>query len=187
MTEIYDTYYNWEGECDDIDKMKTLITGVESNFDSDKLHNSIDSYLMNLNIESVLDYGAGLGRNLPLLKKYSQSVDYLDLHVYEKNYLNYINDLGYSDKFFIEQIPKLEKKYDLIYASVVLQHIIDDDVYTSIIKELWEHTDYLLVVQNRKSPIKPVFNDYFNLEIGKTYRNMFKDAHTYSIYKSIKK
>jgi len=68
-SSIYDNYFDWRNNPADIVKMKQLIVGSDK-FEPDILANSIHEKLVELNISTVLDYGAGLGRNLSLLKNY---------------------------------------------------------------------------------------------------------------------
>jgi hypothetical protein len=46
----------------------------------------MNNILSNLQIKTILDYGAGLGRNLPLLLKFTEDVYYLDLLTYKNIY-----------------------------------------------------------------------------------------------------
>ena len=183
----YDNWFDWENNDNiDISKFKEVISGVESSdFRPDFLSEFLSKQLLKIKTENILDYGAGLGRNLPLLKKYSNNIDYIDLNHYERNYIEYINGLEYNEKFFIEMIPDclVGKKYDLIYCSVVLQHIIDDEIYENIVKILSNSCDYLFLVQNM-CPIKDVFFEHFELvceEISDTY---FGVNHRYGLFKT---
>lgn len=181
---IYDQYFEWQNNPSNIVRMKELIIGSNT-FEPDILESSIHEKLNELNISTILDYGAGLGRNLSLLKNYSNQVDYLDLLNYETNYSEYINSLGYNELYYVEMIPNiLSKKYDLIYASVVLQHIVNDEIYFKIIEILASKCKYLLLTQNKDVLIKPVFNNFFDLICSEDYVGSFPCMHTYSIYKS---
>ena len=60
----------------------------------DFLPNKIDVFLKNLHLTSILDYGAGLGRNLPMLQKYScDIVDYIELTNYKNKFSEYENGI----------------------------------------------------------------------------------------------
>jgi SAM-dependent methyltransferase len=164
--------------------MKQLIVGSDK-FEPDILSSSIHEKIIELNISTILDYGAGLGRNLSLLKNYSNYVDYLDLLNYEKNYSEYINNLGYNEIYYIQMIPDiLSKKYDLIFASVVLQHIVNDEIYSKIVEILAKKCKYLLLIQNSGRLVKPIFYNFFDLIHNEDYVGSFPCIHTYSIYKS---
>ena len=182
----YDNWFDWENNDNiDISKFKEVISGVESSdFRPDFLSEFLSEQLLKIKTENILDYGAGLGRNLPLLKKYSNNIDYIDLNHYERNYIEYINGLEYNEKFFIEMIPDclIGKKYDLIYCSVVLQHIIDDEIYENIVKILSNSCDYLFLVQNM-SPIKDVFFEHFELEYQEISYVYF-GKHRYCLFKT---
>jgi SAM-dependent methyltransferase len=183
----YDTWFDW-GVNDNIDisQFKEIISGVNSSeFNPDFLSPFLQEILSKIKTNKVLDYGAGLGRNLPLLKKYSNDIDYIDLEQYQKNYIEYINNLDYNETYFIEMTPDclIGKKYDLIYCSVVLQHIIDDDIYEKIVKILSNSCDYLFLVQNM-SPIKNVFFKYFELEVEEITDVYFGVNHRYGLYKT---
>jgi SAM-dependent methyltransferase len=182
---IYDVYFNWQNNPENIVRMKELIIGHSENFEPDILASSIHKKLIELNISTVLDYGAGLGRNLSLLKKYSNQIDYLDLLNYEKNYSDYIKNLGYNEIYYVEIIPNiLSKKYDLIYASVVLQHIVDNEIYSKIVEILATKCKYLLLIQNENVLVKPIFYNFFDLIYTEDYVGSFPSMHIYSIYTS---
>ena len=183
-SSIYDTYFNWQNNPENIVIMKELIVGSDK-FEPDILTSTIHEKLIELNISTVLDYGAGLGRNLILLKNYSNQVDYLDLLNYETNYSEYINNLGYNEIYYIEMIPNiLSKKYDLIYASVVLQHIVNDEIYSKIVEILATKCKYLLLIQNENVLVKPIFYNFFDLIYTEDYVGSFPSMHIYSIYTS---
>jgi hypothetical protein len=183
-SSIYDTYFDWQNIPADIVKMKQLIVGSDD-FEPDILANSIHEKIIELNISTVLDYGAGLGRNLSLLKNYSNQVDYLELLNYETNYSEYVSKLGYNEIYYVEMIPTiLSKKYDLIYASVVLQHIVNDEVYSKIVEILATKCKYLLLIQNKDSLVKPIFYNFFHLICTEDYVGSFPCMHIYSIYSS---
>ena len=79
----------------------------------------------------------------------------------------------------------LSKKYDLIYASVVLQHIVDDEIYSKIVEILATKCKYLLLIQNKDVLVKPIFNNFFDLIYTEDYvGSSFSDMHVYSIYSS---
>ena len=181
---IYDTYFNWQNNPANLVRMKQLIVGSDK-FEPDILASSIHEKLIQLNISTVLDYGAGLGRNLSLLKNYSNQVDYLDLLNYETNYSEYINNLGYNEIYYVEMIPNiLSKKYDLIYASVVLQHIVNDEIYSKIVEILATKCKYLVLIQYKTVLVKPIFHNFFDLIYTEDYVGSFPGMHSYSIYSS---
>jgi len=187
--KLFDEYYDWSLDKTDItlENMERIIFGFE-NSTPDVLPNKIDVFLKNLHITSILDYGAGLGRNLPMLQKYScDIVDYIDLANYENKFSEYIDSLSYNNKFYINGVlpDLLDKKYDLIYASVVLQHIIDDEITEKIIKILAEKSKYLVIVQNCMVPIKKIMNLYYDFICEETESTTFKGLnHSFIIYKS---
>ena len=166
--EIYDVYYDWQESKTKLNltEMKFIIAG-QTKFNTDYLPKKINNILQNLPINSILDYGAGLGRNLPLLLKFTNNIDYIDLLNYKEKFEKTINDLEYKNKYYInDNLPDmlLDNKYDLIYASVVFQHIVDNDIYEQIIKILSEKTTYLVILQNFGIPIKEkIINSYFDL------------------------
>ena len=182
----FDNWFDWEINNNiEISKFKEVISVVDSsNFSPDFLSEILMDRLSKINTDKILDYGAGLGRNLPLLKKYSNNIDYVDLNHYQKNYIEYIDNLGYNNKYFIKMTPDclIGKKYDLIYCSVVLQHIIDNEIYENIVKILSNTCNYLFLVQNML-PIKDVFYDYFELEYQEI-SNVYFGKHRYCLFKT---
>jgi SAM-dependent methyltransferase len=185
---IYDCYYDWQDSNTNISvtDMKYIIAG-QKEFNSDYLPKKINNILHNLPISSILDYGAGLGRNLPLLLKFTNNIDYIDLLNYKEKFEKNINDLEYKNKYYInDNLPDmLDKKYDLIYASVVFQHIVDNDIYEKIIKILAEKTTYLVILQNFEAPVKEIINSYFHLIECEHDVDTFKHVkHISLLYKS---
>ena len=185
---IYDSYYDWQQLKTNINvtDMKYIIAG-QKEFNTDYLPKKINNILQNLPINSILDYGAGLGRNLPLLLQFSNNIDYIDLLNYKEEFEKNINDLEYKNKYYInDNLPDmLDKKYDLIYASVVFQHIVDNDIYEQIIKILAEKTTYLVILQNFRVPIKEIINSYFDLIECEDDVDTFKEnKHISLLYKS---
>jgi SAM-dependent methyltransferase len=185
---FFDTYYNWSASNSNltVEDMKFIIHG-DDDYKPDVIPTKINTILKTLNISTILDYGAGLGRNLPLLLNYTDDIDYVDLITYQNKFEKYIDDLKYNNKFYMsEYVPYiLEKKYDLIYASVVLQHIVNDVLYEQIVKILAEKSKYLILIQHFKIPIKPILNVYFELIDSEIDSVSFKkENHTWTIYKS---
>ena len=85
-------------------------------------------------------------------------------------------------------IPEIfNKKYDLIYASVVLQHIVDDNIYSKIVELLSKNCKYLIIVQHKDIPVKLIVDNYFTMIHKETYVGNFPNniLHNYLIYKSI--
>ena len=185
--QVYDRYFDWsENKLENVETMKFLITG-QKQFEPDTLPQKIKDMLKTLPIHSILDYGAGLGRNLPLLLQTSDNVDYIDLLKYKEKFEKEVNELSYKEKYYIGEnyLPDmLDKKYDLIYASVVLQHIVDNEVYEKIVKILAEKTTYLLILQNGY-PIKPILHSYFDfMERDVDNVTFINNTHTCYLYKS---
>ena len=181
---VFDGYHDWTSTITDIEKMKVIITGRHWNksFNPDNLTSEIDQIIKNLNLTSILDYGAGLGRNLPLLRKYAPIVDYLDFETYKPH----TSELNYDNKFYIQMEPlPLSKKYDLIYASVVVQHIVDKNFLRKIMEFMQKNSKYIFVVQNSIWNV-PDFTDYFRLIHSEKYKDDFIDLHFFNLYESIK-
>ena len=73
---------------------------------------------INLNEPEILDYGSGVGANLSILKQFSKNVD-----AYEPN--GEMHEL-IKEKYKVNVINTIEKKYDLIFLTDVIEHIEDD-------------------------------------------------------------
>lgn len=181
---IFDDYYDWTSDITDIEEIKVKITGRYWNksFNHDNLTLKTDQIIKNLKLTSILDYGAGMGRNLPLLRKYAPIVDYLDLETYKPH----TSELNYDNKFYIQIEPlPLNKKYDLIYASVVIQHIVDKELLQKIIEFMQKSSKYIFIVQNVKFCFYD-FDNHFQLIHTESYKDDFLDFHFYNLYESIK-
>ena len=84
----------------------------------------------------------------------------------------------------MEPLP-LSKKYDLIYVSVVVQHIVDKNLLRKIMEFMQKNSKYIFVVQNSIWNV-PDFTDYFRLIHSEKYKDDFIDLHFYNLYESIK-
>ena len=85
----------------------------------------------------VLDFGSGVGANLSLLKKISKNID-----AYEPN--KDMHDL-IKKKYNINVIDKIEKKYDLIFLTDVIEHIEDDKNEMKNIIDYLKDNGHLLI------------------------------------------
>ena len=92
---------------------------------------------INLNKPEILDYGSGVGANLSILKKFSENVD-----AYEPN--SEIHEL-IKAKYKVNIINKIEKKYDLIFLTDVIEHIEDDKGQMKNIVDLLKNNGRLLI------------------------------------------
>ena len=92
---------------------------------------------INLNEPEILDYGSGVGANLSILKKISKNVD-----AYEPN--SEIHAL-IKAKYKVNIINKIEKKYDLIFLTDVIEHIEDDKGQMKNIVDLLKYNCRLLI------------------------------------------
>lgn len=187
---VFDAYYNWADDKQDVsfEKMQELIYGY-ANSKPDEIPPTIDEILKSSNINTILDYGGGLGRNLPTLLSYSKHVDYADLSNYKVKFGEYIDKLEYKEKTYIDGLvlDKLPKDYDLVYASVVLQHIVDDTVYERIVKTLAERTRFLLILQNLNVAEKySIIRNSFELVHSQIDETGFNNCpHKFLLYKTI--
>lgn len=183
MSSIYDLYHDWKKPILNIENHKKLITGAcNDDFLPDELTSKISQFFMDLKLKSILDYGAGMGRNLKLLKKYSEKVDYVDIDVYE----NHTNHLGYDRKFYIKNnlLDNFSCKYDLIYASVVIQHFANKEVFDSAVNFLQQNGKYVFIVQNTCVPFSPILDSKFTLLHSETYKGVFAVNHVFNLYES---
>lgn len=72
---------------------------------------------------NVLDFGCGEGAFLPTLSKYFNEVDAMDLSTTEAKKL--CKELRCNKVSFYEDLSDINKKYDIIVAMEVLEHIKD--------------------------------------------------------------
>ena len=92
---------------------------------------------IDLNEPEILDYGSGVGANLSILKKFSKNVD-----AYEPN--SEMHKL-IKEKYKVNVINKIEKKYDLIFLTDVIEHIEDDKAQMKNIVDLLKNNGHLLI------------------------------------------
>lgn len=81
------------------------------------------------NKESILDFGAGCGILAKIIKKkVNKSPTCVEIDK------NFINSLLRSDFEVVDDMSKVEKQFDLIYSSNVLEHIADDREIINVLK-----------------------------------------------------
>jgi len=137
----------------------------------------------------ILDYGCGVGINLDMLSKYG------DVYYYDNNKLaiNYIRKKNKNKKkfFLIKKIldKRNKKKFDLIIASDVIEHIKNDKRAIFHIYNLLKKNGLLLITvpayqflfsskdktlkhyrRYNKKNLSLILNNYFN-KINLTYYN----------------
>jgi len=164
---MFDAYFDWTKiNTKGPNEIKKILTGTNS-FQSDQLSDTLLNMLINLNLGKALDYGAGLGRNVGFIKGFSKEVDYIDLIQYKDVLIHIVNKELYDKFYFIEDPKKglvLEEEYDIVYASVIFQHIVDENVLKNIFNELYSHTKYLLTIQNHLvTPLDGYLDGYFDI------------------------
>jgi len=118
----------------------------------------------------VLDFGSGVGANISLLKKFSKNID-----AYEPN--TEMHDL-IKERYNVKVIEKIEKKYDLIFLTDVIEHIEDDiNGMKNIVNHLKDNGHLLVTVPayqflfSEKDKILHHFRRYNK----KTLLNIFPD------------
>ena len=95
------------------------------------------------NKKKILDYGCGVGINLGMLSKFGKVFYYdnsrLAINYVRKNYPN--------KKFFINinKLYKYKKKFDLIVATDVIEHIKNDKKEIIKISDLLKKDGYILI------------------------------------------
>ena len=150
-------FNNWDGVSKiSIDKLASLIITDKSvdNINSDKL---LYNYIPTDVNFTILDFGCGIGRNtLDIANKFPNvtiigydnssmlsRVEEYSLRRYNKKLEEYKNVQLISDWAFIKNI-----KFDFIFATLVFQHINEDDL-TVYLNDIRNMTDKLLVSGRR--------------------------------------
>jgi 2-polyprenyl-3-methyl-5-hydroxy-6-metoxy-1,4-benzoquinol methylase len=92
---------------------------------------------------NILDYGCGVGINLGMLSKFGK------VFYYDKSRLaiNYVKKKYYNKKFFINinKLYKYKKKFDLVVATDVIEHIKNDKKEIIKISHLLKKDGYILI------------------------------------------
>jgi len=105
------------------------------------------------NIKSVLDIGCGKGEKLmKLIKPYCNEVYGID----EKRIIAYCKLVYYSDNFYHGDIEEgkteINKKFDLIISSDVIEHLKNPDRLINFIKQ-FSHSNTLIVISTPERDI----------------------------------
>ena len=159
----------------------------------------LDILRKNTSMDSVLDFGVGMGRNSPYLKTLFKNVHGFDTEPMIKNLKQ--RD-GFGENLYFNWDDVAQRKYDLVYESVVMQHIPPQEVIyrlyqiSSIAKYFvsWtrSYNDYLRNFQHKKFGVNIASLisslDAFelvdcSLELSKA-KNLMDETHYYALYKS---
>jgi trans-aconitate methyltransferase len=147
---IWDQYGNWDAiaRSQDIVDIKRYITGAKKawrpNFCSPSL-----AYIFEYTVEesasvfktpSALDFGCGLGRNGPLLRRYFPDVIGIDLpEMIDRFQAEYPGVSAQTYRRLYSSAEELVKQENIsvLYDSVVFQHIVDNDYLVNLFNLLF--------------------------------------------------
>lgn len=139
------------------------------------------------NKKKILDYGCGVGINLDMLSKFGR-VFYYDK---SKLAIKYVKKKYYNKNFFvnIKELNRYKKKFDLVLATDVVEHIKNDKKEILKISHLLKKDGYILITvpafqslysskdvslkhyrRYDKEKLRDLLNKYFH-EIKLTYFN----------------
>jgi SAM-dependent methyltransferase len=141
------------------------------------------------NKQIILDYGCGVGINLDMLSKFGK-VFYYDKSKLAINYIN--KKYSKKNKFInINKLHKFKKKFDLIVATDVIEHIKNDKKEIIKISDLLKKDGHILITvpafqilysskdislkhyrRYSKNDLRDLLHKYFH-EIKFTYFNFF--------------
>jgi SAM-dependent methyltransferase len=108
-----------------------------------------------INTKKILDYGCGVGINLTMLSEFGK------VYYYDKNKLaiNYVKKRHFNKKIFVNvtRLSKFKKKFDLIIAADVIEHIKNDRKEIFKLSNLLKKDGYILITV-------PTFQSLFSLK-----------------------
>jgi SAM-dependent methyltransferase len=144
---IWDAYGNWDeiagaGEVHDVKKKITgNMAAWRPNFCPPALsyafEYAVDEYANDFNpMATALDFGCGLGRNSPLLKRHFPDLIGVDLPEMIARLQTEPSFRRYRKVFPSLATAAESENFCLIYESVVLQHIIDGDFIAKMLAPL---------------------------------------------------
>jgi SAM-dependent methyltransferase len=116
-------------------------------------------------IDNILELGCGIGRWKPFLSSYGK---YHGCDIVE----DYNRDFAFEP---IKEgvIPFADKKFDLIWTCVVLQHVMDEDLLNFYAKQFFDRTvdsGHLLITENTS---KNKDSNYIKFRDRSFYENLF--------------
>jgi len=141
-----------------------------------KLRPFLDSIKKN-KLKKALDFGCGIGRFMPLLSDYCDTYfgcDILDEPINEAREL--VKDEQRIALIENHQIPFDNTKFDLIFSSVTLQHVIDLNLLKSYINQFYKRLNpkgSVLIVENI---LNAPSNNYLIFRPKETYIKIFENA-----------
>lgn len=140
---------------------------------------AVMSYITKLNPKresNVLDFGCGEGAFLPTLSRYFNAVDAMDLSTKEAKKL--CKELNQNNVTFYEDLSSINKKYDVIIAMEVLEHIKDIDSIADILIDRLKRNGVLIITGPSEN---------FFYEIGRKIFGFIKPKDHYYSIKEIEK
>ncbi|MCK0192501.1 class I SAM-dependent methyltransferase [Arenibacter sp. F20364] len=175
-------YYKTEASVEEYIKLAKDVNGGQL---IEKLNNYLPSN------SSLLEIGSGPGTDFRLLKRNYNVVG----SDYSTEFLNRLRSNNIKDDFFnLDAITiETDKKFDGIYSNKVLQHLTDEDLSKSILRQIdilnsggiichsfWkgegsEIFKGLLVNYQTAESLRNLFEDYFEILLLEEY-NEFEDG-----------
>lgn len=135
------------------------------------------------NINSVLEYGANIGLNIPAIKQCCPKAKYYGVEINKKAYdkLKKVCTAAWNQSIF----DKLDLKADLVFTYGLLIHISPDDLNEAY-KVLYEHSNkYILLIEHiSKHPFTVVYRERENAFFKGDFINDFQKLYNLKMIKS---
>ena len=125
--------------------------------ENDEWESKIRPFLDKIKIDgqsSLLDFGCGIGRWIPMLGEYCThyyGTDIMESAIDRAMKVKSKNEFSFFGEIEDEKIPNIAPKYNTIYTCVVLQHVVDDNVLREYVKQFYDLLDddgHALIVEN---------------------------------------
>lgn len=131
----------------------------------DQFNSDARLIFINKQVEKILDFGCGIGRNITLLKQYAKQVDGFDFHTM----VNRMHPKTMSDYHRVyTNWQETEDKYDIVFCSIVLHHF-SENLLVSILQDFKKMTKCLYVLSrwyldDSRKILVPIIEKYFRME-----------------------
>jgi len=151
-------------------------------YEKTEIQKQLKRFLPSVPEFNILDFGCGICRHMELLKEVYPNGTYYGTDivsgVIHENKIYHESEKCHFELFDGYKIPFTEPRlvmFNLIFCSVVLQHIIDNDLLDLYISQFWKRVKekgYVLIYENIHSENKD--KDYIKFRTAQTYHSLFE-------------
>ena len=171
-------HWNKRAEREDVQTVMSARHSLEDNINATiELQKEIKNFLGNLMInKNIFEMGVGIGRMTQLLARNNNSIYGIDISRVMLNKAE-INLNGFKNiKLILGKITQIEitKRFDLVFDSIVLLHILNFEELKKTISKMQELSDNIFLVEHTYEGENFLISRYSILRKFEEYESLFK-------------